>query len=284
MSSPRPPQRECHSVKMFWSKSRTWRPPTRRSPTQRGVDTITIKFHTATCHLPTVPGPGPVHHLHQTTPSAHDPPPADARDAQGGSKGASCSRWPASASGYALISSTSHRSSRIFTCYTQRDGTDRCRRRPCAGRPGERSSGPATRPGLGRDRGAARRGHRRDCAEASNLPTPAAPRTVNGFPSALMYPGFRAYPDNPQRVVRAYVSVTPGPSLGHGRLASASVGWSVPGPGGWSGGVEQDRSGAMGGEVAPCPVNEYLETVSEADQVDDVHADPEQPCHQPAKP
>src|SRR2546421_10429992 len=42
--------------------------------------------------------------------------------------------------------------------------------------------------------------------------------------------------------------------------------------------LEQDRPGAAGGEVAPCPVDEYLQAIPEADQVEDVDAEPEQPC------
>jgi len=46
----------------------------------------------------------------------------------------------------------------------------------------------------------------------------------------------------------------------------------------------QDRAGAAGGEVVPCPVDEGLEAIAETDEVHDVHAQPEQPRQAPADP
>lgn len=46
----------------------------------------------------------------------------------------------------------------------------------------------------------------------------------------------------------------------------------------------QDRAGAAGGEVVPCPVDEDLEAIAETDEVHDVHAQPEQPRQAPADP
>jgi nucleoside phosphorylase len=47
--------------------------------------------------------------------------------------------------------------------------------------------------------------------------------------------------------------------------------------------VDEDGAGPARGEVAPAPVNQDLEPITKTDQIDDVHAQPQQPREEPVE-